>query len=368
MAGDSREHIESGLFQENERLAPASEQRQFFNVGALRCENGGQLAEVTVAYETWGTLSPNADNAVLICHALSGDSHAIGWWECMIGPGKAIDTELYFVIGTNALGGCQGTTGPRSPAADGMPYGRRFPQVTVGDMVEVQMRLVSALGIEQLLAVAGGSMGGMQALEWTLRKTGRVRKAWITASCAAHNALQIGFNEAARQAVMRDPRWRDGEFDPHDPPVGGLAVARMIGHISYLSEYSFDMKFGRRYQAERQGGEPASAFDQFQVEGYLQHQAEKFTDRFDPWSLIILSNAIDRYERSSLEGSASEYLFTSFTSDTLYPSHQSKRLHELALEAGCSSHWQEIDLPYGHDSFLLDGEQQGKLVGDFLRL
>ena len=332
-------------------------------VGPLDCEAGGQLPAVTVAYETWGKLTPACDNAILICHALSGDSHAIGWWDRMIGPGKPIDTEKYFVIGTNALGGCQGTTGPASLQPNGKPYGSKFPMVTLGDMVEVQHRLIERLGIRTLLGVAGGSMGGMQTLEWTIRYPGTVQRAFITASCAAHSAMQIGFNEAARQAVMRDERWNGGDYDPSDPPSGGLAVARMIGHLSYLSEYSFNAKFGRRLQGKEE-------FDftlepEFEVESYLSYQGEKFTSRFDANSLIYLSRAIDYYQRTNLKGSTSKYLFVSFVSDWLYPSHQSKELHEMALEAGCLSQHFDIDLPLGHDAFLLDGEVQGAHVRKF---
>lgn len=351
------------LFQENERTAPKTDERRFFEAGPLELERGGFLPQTTVAYETWGSLDADRSNAVVICHALSGDSHAIGWWERLVGPGKAIDTERYFVIGTNALGGCQGTTGPACLASDGKPYGSRFPVITVGDMIELQMRLVAHLGISQLLAVAGGSMGGMMALEWTLRRPGLVRKAWITASSRAHNAMQIGYNEAARQAVLRDPKWRGGDYPQDDPPVSGLAVARMIGHLSYLSEASFERKFGRRRQIEML---PDADPEQFQIEGYLAHQGEKFAQRFDARSLVVLSRAIDAYQRESLAGSSSEYLFTSFTSDTLYPSHQSETLHTLALAAGCRSSWHDIDLPYGHDAFLLDGEIQGNLVREFL--
>lgn len=332
-------------------------------VGPLVCEAGGYLSSVTVAYETWGTLSPGCDNAILICHALSGDSHAIGWWDRVIGPGKPIDTEKYFVIGTNSLGGCQGTTGPASAHEDGKPYGSRFPIITVGDMVEVQTRLVDRLGISSLLGVAGGSMGGMQALEWTVRHPGKVKKAFITASCAAHSAMQIGFNEAARQAVMRDERWNGGDYDPNDPPTAGLAVARMIGHLSYLSEYSFTAKFGRRLQGKTKFD--FSLKPEFEVESYLSYQGDKFTSRFDPNSLIYLSRAIDYYERTNLKGSTSKYVFISFISDWLYPSHQSKELHEMALQAGCSSKHIDIDLPLGHDAFLLDGEVQGEHVRKF---
>jgi homoserine O-acetyltransferase/O-succinyltransferase len=356
--------IDPALFQENERTAPAEDARQYASVGQLATEAGGQLEEVTVAYETWGRLSPQKDNAILICHALSGDSHAIGWWERLIGPGKPFDTDHYFVIGNNVLGGCQGTTGPASLAPDGQPYGSRFPMITIGDIVEVQRRLVVHLGIDTLHAVAGGSMGGMMALEWTVRWPGSVRKAFVTASAAAHSAMQIGFNEAARQAVLRDPKWRGGNYPPDDPPTQGLAVGRMIGHLSYLSEASFERKFARRLQDK-------AVFDytfgpEFQVESYLSYQGDKFTRRFDPNSLLYLTRAMDYYELSSLAGSESAYLFTSFTSDWLYPSHQSESLHRMALEVGCRSSWLEIDLPFGHDAFLLDGEFQGALVRGFL--
>lgn len=356
--------IDPALFQENERLAPHADVR-FLNVGSLTTDTGAILPSVTVAYETWGQLTPERDNAILICHALSGDSHAIGWWDRMVGPGQPFDTDRYFVIGTNCLGGCRGTTGPASVAPDGRRWQSRFPLITIGDMVEVQMRLVEALGIRQLLAVAGGSMGGMQALEWTVRRPGRVRKAFVTASCAAHNAMQIGFNETARQAVMRDSRWRGGDYPPDDPPSQGLAVARMLGHLSYLSEAAFDRKFGRRLQDKE-------AFDyqlgiEFQVESYLSYQGDKFTQRFDANSLLVLTRAIDYYDLRSLADSQSEYLFTSFTSDWIYPSHQSAALHAMARDAGRPSVWHDIDLPYGHDAFLLDGEHQGALVREFLK-
>jgi homoserine O-acetyltransferase len=356
--------IDQALFEENERTSPQTDERKFMEVGDLQCEAGGYVPAVTVAYETWGKLSDAKDNAILICHALSGDAHAIGWWDRLIGPGKAIDTDRYFVIGTNALGGCQGTTGPASLRPDGKRYALRFPMVTVGDMVEVQQRLVAGLRIKTLLAVAGGSMGGMQALEWTVRHPGSVKKAFITASAAAHGAMQIAFNEAGRQAVMRDPRWKEGNYSADDQPVDGLSVARMLGHISFLSEASFDAKFGRRLQDK-------SAFDytfdkEFQIESYLSYQGDKFTRRFDANSFLYLTRAIDYYDCRSLEGSQSEYLFTSFTSDSIYPSHQSESMHTMALEAGCKSEHHLIDLPYGHDAFLLDGELQGDLLTTFL--
>lgn len=350
--------IDPALFEENERTAPAHDGRRFAGVGPLECERGGRLPEVDVAYEIFGELNAAKDNAILVCHALSGDSHCVGWWERLIGPGKSIDTDRYCVIGTNALGGCQGTTGPASLDGDGKPYQARFPEITIGDMVDVQARLLDLLEIPTLLAVCGGSMGGMQALEWTVRKPERVRKAWVTASAAAHSAMQIGFNEAARQAVRRDPKWRNGAYDPADPPSDGLAVGRMIGHLSFLSEAAFENKFGRR----RQG-----ASDQFAVESYLSYQGDKFTKRFDPNSFLCLTRAIDGYELASMSGSQSEYLFTSFTSDWLYPSHQSAELDAMARRADRPSRHVDIDLPYGHDAFLLDGDIQGRLVSEFLR-
>lgn len=350
--------VDPALFQENERTAPMQESRRYIETGPFRCEAGGELPSVTIAYETWGKLNEAASNAVLICHALSGDSHAIGWWDRLVGPGRAIDTDRYFVIGTNALGGCQGTTGPSSIAPDGRPFGSRFPQVTVGDLVEAMARVVDHLGVDRLHAIAGGSMGGMLALEWAVRFPARVQNVIASASAAAHTALQIAYNEIARQAIRRDPRWRGGDYDPCDPPADGLSVARMVGHLSYLSQASFEAKFARRLQEDGTG--------RFQVESYLSYQGDKFVKRFDPNSLIVLSSAIDRYELSTLAGAQARFLFVSYTSDTLYPSWQSAKLHEMALAASCKSRWEDIDLPYGHDAFLLDGVDQGALIRGFL--
>lgn len=355
--------IDPELFEENERTGPRADERRYLEVGELQCEAGGLLPSVTVAYETWGELNDAKDNAVLVCHALSGDSHAIGWWSRLVGPGKPIDTDRYFVIGANALGGCQGTTGPASLDREGKPYQTSFPLVTVGDMVEVQKRLVKALGIDCLHAVAGGSMGGMQALEWTRR--GSVKKAFVTASCTAHNAMQIALNEAGRQAVMRDPKWQGGRYSFDDPPRHGLSVARMIGHISFLSEDSFEAKFGRGLQGKERFDYKLGT--EFQVESYLSYQGDKFTQRFDPNSFLYLTRAIDYYECDSLKGSKSEYLFVSFSSDWLYPSRQSEAMNRLAHAFGLKSAHHVIDLPYGHDAFLLDGELQGALLRGFLR-
>jgi len=326
---------------------------------------GGRLEQVVVAYETWGQLNAAKDNAILVCHALTGDSHAIGWWSRLIGPGKALDTDRYFVICSNTLGGCQGTTGPSSPnPADGLPYGSRFPILTVEDMVSAQVRLLDALGIERLLCVAGGSMGGMQALEWTVQAPTRVKKAFITASTASHSAMQIAFNEAARQAIIRDPAWQGGDYALGEGPDQGLAVSRMIGHLSFLSEQAFASKFSRRLQGKDRPDYHLGI--EFEVESYLNYQGDKFTRRFDANSMLIVTRAIDYYDLPNLDASQSEYLFVSFTTDWLYPTHQSERLLRMAREAGCSATHLEIDLPYGHDAFLLDGEQQGQALVEFL--
>jgi len=357
--------IDPALFQENERTAPAADGRKFASVGCVDLVAGGHLDDVVVAYETWGELNEARDNAVLVCHALTGDSHAIGWWSRLIGPGKAIDTDRYFVICSNTLGGCQGTTGPSSiHPKDGRPYGSRFPIITVEDMVAAQVRLIDSLGIDKLRCVAGGSMGGMQALEWTVQAPERVAKAFVTASTACHSAMQIAFNEAARQAIIRDPQWRGGDYLPDDGPTQGLAVSRMIGHLSFLSEQAFATKFSRRLQGKDRPDYHLGV--EYEVESYLNYQGDKFTKRFDANSMLVVTRAIDYYDLQSLDASQSEYLFVSFTTDWLYPTHQSERLLALAREGGCPADHLEIDLPYGHDAFLLDGERQGRLVAEFL--
>ncbi|HXH60442.1 MAG TPA: homoserine O-acetyltransferase [Fimbriimonadaceae bacterium] len=353
--------MDPSLFEDNDRQAARPDGRKYAEVGALDCECGQPLPSVTIAYETWGELNADKSNAILVCHALSGDSHAVGWWDRIVGVGKAIDTDKYFVIGSNCLGGCQGSSGPTINHKDGKPWGSRFPLVTIGDMVECQIRLVRSLGIETLLGVCGGSMGGMQALEWSRR--GSVRKVWTTGCCKAHTAMQIAFNEIGREAIMRDPKWRGGDYPQDDPPTDGLAIARMVGHLSYLSDASFEHKFARRFQDKEK--QDWTLDTEFEVESYLSYQAEKFTKRFDPNSYLVLTRALDYYDCRSLQGSKSEYLFTSFTSDWLYPSYQSRELLAMAQKAGCTAQHFEIDLPYGHDAFLLDAEQQGAAASAF---
>ncbi len=351
------------LFQENENAKPKPESRLTARLGRQDLECGQSLEEVEVAYETWGELNQHKSNAILVCHALTGDSHCTGWWANMVGPGRPIDTDRYFVICSNSLGGCQGSTGPASLAQDGKKYGTRFPHITVGDMVNVQARLLDHLGIERLLCVAGGSMGGMQAIEWSVRFPSRVQVCFATAACARHNAMQIGFNETARQAIMRDPDWQAGNYQG-EGPINGLAVSRMIGHLTFLSEESFALKFGRRLQDR---ATLSFQFEtDFQVESYLNYQGDKFSTRFDANSMLYITKAIDYFDRQDLLGASCEFLFVSYSSDWIYPSSQSEELHQMAQQARCASRHLCIDLPFGHDSFLLDGEFQGSALTQVL--
>lgn len=349
--------LDGALFEENERTAPQDEGRRSVALGDVRLWSGVTLPGVRAAYMTFGELNSARDNAVLVCHALSGDANCAGWWDRLIGPGKAIDTDRFFVIGTNALGGCQGTTGPGSVhPGDGRRWGSRFPEIGIEDMVRVQLRVLDHLGIERLALVAGGSMGGMQALEVTRQAPERVAKCWLTATCARHSAMQIGFNETARQAIWRDPRWAGGDYLPGDEPVDGLAVARMTGHLTYLSEAAFERKFGRERRAD----------GVFQVASYLAYQGDKFTKRFDAGSLVALTLALDAYDGTDVSGVTAEYLVTSFTSDWIYPTWQSVELEGLLRDVGARVSRHEIHSDLGHDAFLLDDGAQADLVRRFL--
>ncbi len=350
----------------------------------LRLENGKKFGPITVRYETYGRLNSSRSNAVLILHAFSGDAHAAGyhsaeekypgWWDSMIGPGCAFDTNTYFIICSNVLGGCRGTTGPGSvDPQSGLPYAVDFPVITIGDMVEVQKKLIEHLGIEQLLAVAGGSMGGMQALEWAVSHPGMVRQAIILASTARLTAQGIAFNAVGRNAVMSDPRWNRGRYYNGLKPSRGLAIARMIGHITYLSDESMGMKFGRRLQ-ERQKYE-FDFDDQFEVESYLEHQGVKFVDRFDANTYIYLSKAMDYFDLGERHGgldnalskTRARFLVVSYSSDWLYPTYQSKEIVFSLMKSGKDVSFTELSSPYGHDSFLLEAERQEKIISSFLR-
>jgi homoserine O-acetyltransferase len=350
----------------------------------LVLESGEKLGPITLAYETYGELNKDRTNAILILHALSGDAHVAGyhkgdrkpgWWDNMVGPGKAFDTNKYFVICSNVIGGCKGSTGPSSiNPATGKPYGLDFPVITIRDMVNAQRYLIDYLGIEKLLCVAGGSMGGMQALQWTVSYPERVRSAIPIATASRNKAMQIAFNEVGRQAIMSDPNWNRGDYYGKIPPNTGLAIARMVGHITYLSETSMEQKFGRRLRQKEKYGYDFSI--DFEVESYLHYQGLSFTQRFDANSYLYITKAIDYFDLANGYGSLFEafsnsthikFLVISFTSDWLYPPSQSKEIVR-ALEAnGIDVTYREIESSYGHDAFLLEAEEQTRIISSFLK-
>jgi homoserine O-acetyltransferase/O-succinyltransferase len=350
---------------------------------ALRLQSGATVSPVTLAYETYGTLNEDRSNAILICHALSGDAHVAGrhsasdrkagWWDEAVGPGKAFDTDRFFVICSNVIGGCSGSTGPSSiNPATGRPYGLSFPVVTVADMVEAQRWLIDALGIPSLLCAAGGSMGGMQALQWTVSYPDRIRSAIVLASTARVSAQSIALNEVPRQAIYADPNWKEGDYYGQEPPNAGLAVARMIGHITYLSETSMREKFGRRLQEREKFGYDFAT--EFEVESYLKYHGNRFTTRFDANSFLYITKAIDYFDMSLGRGELAEafggvlakFLVLSYSSDWLFPPEQSEELVRALLRNGLDASYVEIKSDYGHDAFLLEVERLGELTRDFL--
>lgn len=348
-------------------------------------ESGASLSPVTVAYETYGCLNADRSNAILICHALSGSAHAAGysnesdlkpgWWDDCIGPDKAFDTDRFFVICSNVLGSCYGSTGPTSINPEtGKPYGLHFPVVTIGDMVRAQVKLIDHLGIDQLLCVAGGSMGGMQVLEWAAHHPSRVKAAIPLATTAHHSPMLIAFSEVGRQAIYADPNWNNGEYyEQGKKPDAGLAVARMVGHITYLSEESMQMKFGRRLRnIERYGYEFQT---EFEVESYLKYNGNAFTRRFDANSYLYITKAMDYFDLSQPSGSLAasfanateiKFLVVSFTSDWLYPSYHSKQLVGALMAAGADVTYLDIKSTWGHDAFLLEVETMTGLLTSFL--
>ncbi len=350
----------------------------------LNLESGGALAPVTVAYETYGTLSPERDNAVLVCHALSGDAHAAGyhgtdadekpgWWDILIGPGKPLDTDRHFVISSNFLGSCYGTTGPTNINPEtGKPYGPTFPFFTIRDMVELQRWLLDYLEIDTLLAVTGGSMGGMQALQWAISYPDRVRGTIPIATTAQMSAQGIALNEVGRQAILSDPKWQNGNYPDTDPPGQGLALARMIGHITYLSEKSMHRKFARRFA--NGNGRSFNFSRDFQVESYLHHQGDKFVKRFDANTYLYISKAMDYFDLEddygSLEeafaGCLSSFLVLSFTSDWLFPAKQSQEMVRALKRLGKDVSYCNIESDQGHDAFLLPGHRMGDLIAGYL--
>jgi len=353
-------------------------QRATFDSLALDC--GVTLKEVDVAYETYGQLNAARSNAILVLHAFSGDAHAAGihlqtgltgWWSSMIGPGLAFDTDRYFVICSNVLGGCQGTTGPGSPDPEtGQRYGLRFPVITIRDMVRLQKRLVEYLGIERLLAVAGGSMGGMQALEWGVSYPDAVAAVIPIGATSRHSAQQIAFNEVGRQAIMADPDWNEGNYYDDKPPGRGLAIARMIGHITYMSDGSMREKFGRRLRDKDAFGFDFSV--DFEVESYLRYRGSQFITRFDPNSYLYITKAMDYFDLSAghaslaaaFEQARARFLVISFTSDWLYPTYQSLETVSALRSRSRDVAFCELKSTYGHDAFLLEtGEQSGVIAG-----
>jgi len=349
----------------------------------FQLESGKKLGPINIRYETYGALNSDRSNAILLFHAFSGDAHAAGylsetdkipgWWDAMIGPGKAFDTDRYFLICSNIIGGCRGSTGPSSiNPQTGKPYALSFPLITINDMVRTQNELVRHLGISELFAVAGGSMGGMQALEWSIYYPQKVRAVIILASTARLTAQGIAFDALSRNAIMSDFRWQNGNYYGKEIPSRGLAIARMAGHITYLSDEAMHKKFGRRLQGKEQYGYDFS--DEFEVESYLQYQGDKFVERFDANSYIYISKAMDYFDLGARFGGLDEafaettakFLIVSFSSDWLYPSYQSKELVFALTKNRKDVSYIEINCPYGHDSFLLETDRQSTIISSFL--
>lgn len=347
----------------------------------LALDNGETLRDVEVAYETFGTLNDRKSNAILIVHAFTGDSHAAaadhddtpGWWSSMIGPGKAFDTDRYCVICSNVLGGCRGTTGPSSiDPATGKPYGMSFPVITIGDMVRLQLMLVESLGISRLLAVSGGSMGGMQALEWAVSFPESVYACIPIATTGRHTAQQIAFNEVGRQAIVADPDFQGGSYYDSKPPARGLAVARMVGHITYMSDESMREKFGRRLRGREEFSYGFGV--DFEVESYLRYRGTQFVGRFDANSYLYITKAMDYFDLTagypslgvSLERAQCRFLVISFTSDWLYPSYQSLEIVNALRSRNHDVTYCELTSNYGHDAFLVDVAEQTGIVRGFL--
>jgi len=352
---------------------------------ALDC--GVHLPRLTVAYRTYGRLDAARANAVLVCHALTGDQYVAethpltgkpGWWEVLVGPGRAIDTERYFVISANVLGGCMGSSGPRSPRGEGGDdqalWGTDFPPITIRDMVRAQRRLIAHLGIERLFAVIGGSMGGMQVLEWAATYPDAVFAAIPIATAAHHSAQNIAFHEVGRQAIFADPDWQGGRYwQSGRTPARGLAVARMVAHITYLSEQALTRKFGRRVRAGSSVLGPYS--DIFEVESYLQHQGSSFVHRFDANSYLAITRAMDYFDlaaehngdlASAFAGTKTRFCLVSFSSDWLFPTSESRALVRALNRAAANVSFVEIETDKGHDAFLLDEPDLARALSGFL--
>ena len=364
--------------------------RQFYTLPAdrkVQLDVGATLSEVTIAYETWGTLNSDASNAVLLCHAWTGDSHAAGratdgqpspgWWESLIGPGLAIDTNVWFVVCTNVLGGCQGSTGPASPHPDdALPYGSRFPVVTIRDMVRAQARLADHLNIRVWQSVIGGSMGGMQVLEWGIMFPDRVRSLVPIATCAQATAQQIAWGSIGRRALLMDPAYQNGDYynaGPDGGPWNGFSVARMIAQVTFRSDNVFTDRFGR----EMTGGSSSSkSLDgKFEVERYLEYHGDKLVSRFDTNSYMTIGKAMDLHDiargRNTLESAVarinSPVLTMGIWSDFLYPEYQQLQIRDMVAANGVRTEHINVDSPHGHDAFLIDLDQVGPPITRFLQ-
>ncbi|MEM6266053.1 MAG: homoserine O-acetyltransferase [Pseudomonadota bacterium] len=349
----------------------------------LPLDSGQILSNAQIAYETYGSLAADKSNAVLICHALTGDQYVAsthpvtgkpGWWERMVGPGKPIDTDRFFVICANVIGSCLGSSGPASLAADGAPYAMRFPVITVRDMVRALVALLDGLEIARLHGVVGGSMGGMQALSLAANWPERAERVLVIASTARHSAQNIAFHEVGRQAIMADPAWSGGDYyGIGTAPDNGLAVARMAAHITYLSEAGLTEKFGRRLQNRE---EKSFGFDaDFQVESYLRYQGSGFTQRFDANSYLYITRAMDYFDLAeehggtladAFAGTSARFCLVSFDTDWLYPTAESRHIVHALNAAGAKVSFVELSAPHGHDSFLLEHRQLDRVVQGFL--
>ncbi len=358
-------------------------------LGPVRLDSGAEFAPVDFAYESYGELNADKSNAILICHALTGDQYVAsthpltgkpGWWRNMVGPGKPIDTDRYCVICVNVMGSCLGSSGPASidPASEA-PYAMDFPVITIADMVRAQAILLDHLGIYTLAAIVGGSMGGMLALNWCALYPDRVRSAVVIASTARHSAQNIAFHEVGRQAIMADPNWQNGNYYGGELPTKGLAVARMAAHITYLSEAGLTEKFGRNLQDQPDGSKGSKSFGfdaDFQVESYLRHQGLSFVERFDANSYLFITRAMDYFDLAeahngvlakAFANTKTRFCLISFDSDWLYPTAESRRVVRALNAAGAAVSFVELSSPFGHDAFLLDSPEMNRIVDGFLK-
>ncbi len=358
-------------------------QTKYLNLNkTIVLESSKTLSNIKIAYETYGKLNENGDNAILICHALTGDAHAAGyhskddkkpgWWDTMIGPNKAFDTNKFFVICSNVLGGCKGTTGPASINPDtNKPYGHDFPVITIEDMVKVQKELIDYLNVKKL-TVAGGSMGGMQAIEWTIKHPEYVKSAIIIAAAARVSAQGIAFNAVGRNAILQDPNFNNGNYYEGNHPEKGLAIARMVGHITYLSEQAMHNKFGRDFKQDK----PNFDFGvDFEVESYLDYQGRIFVDRFDANSYLYITKALDYYDpiekygglENAFNKTNAKFLIMTFDSDWLFSTESAKEIVNALIKKEKKVSFIELSSPCGHDAFLIEWEKQARIIKSFLK-